>query len=99
MCLERDVSTVVIGELMGVRDRVDYGQRLNQRLHQWAHGTFADYIEYKAKQNGIEVEYVDESYTSQTCPRCGTAKESHKRGRKFKCSSCNYEAHRDSVGA
>ena len=99
MLLERGVSTVVIGELKGIRDNADYGQRLNQRLHQWAHGRFADYVEYKAKENGMGVEYVDEQYTSQTCPRCGTAKESHKNGRKFRCSSCGYEAHRDSVGA
>ena len=99
MCLERDVSTVVIGKLKGIRDHIDHGRYLNQRLHQWAHGTFTDYIEYKAKQNGIDVEYVDESYTSQTCPRCGTADDSHKNGRKFECSNCSFEAHRDSVGA
>lgn len=99
MCLERDVSTVVIGELKGICENVDYGQRMNQRLHQWAHGKFAEYIEYKAKEGGIKVEYVDEKYTSQTCPRCGTADGSYKNGRKFKCSNCEYEAHRDSVGA
>jgi len=99
MCLERDVSTVVIGELKGIQDHVDYGQRMNQRLHQWAYRRFSDYIEYKAKENGMDVEYVDEKHTSQTCPRCGTAKESHKNGRQFRCSSCGYEAHRDSVGA
>jgi len=99
MCLERDVSTVVIGELKGVRDQVDYGQYLNQRLHQWAHRRFSDYIEYKAKQNGIEVEYIDESYTSQTCPRCENTEPLNKNGREFECSECGYEAHRDSVGA
>ncbi len=99
MLLERGVSTVVIGELKGIRDHIDYGQYMNQRLHQWAHGKFKDYIEYKAKQNGIDVEYIDESYTSQTCPRCETAKESHKNGRQFECSNCSYEAQRDSVGA
>ncbi len=99
MCLERDVSTVVIGELKGIRDHIDHGRYLNQKLHQWAHGTFADYIEYKAKQNGIEVEFVDESYTSQTCPRCENTEPSNKNGRKFECSNCEYEAHRDSVGA
>ena len=34
MLLERGVSTVVIGELKGVRDDVNYGSRMNQRLHQ-----------------------------------------------------------------
>ena len=99
MLLERGVSTVVIGKLKGIRDHIDHGRYLNQRLHQWAHGKFKDYIEYKAKDNGIEVKYVDEAYTSQTCPRCEAADESHKHGRRFKCCSCGFEAHRDSVGA
>ncbi len=99
MLLERGVSTVVIGKLKGIRGHIDHGRYLNQRIHQWAYGTFSDYIEYKAKENGIDVEYVDESYTSQTCPRCESADESNKTGRKFKCSECGYEAHRDSVGA
>lgn len=99
MCLERDVSTVVIGELKGIRDDVNYGSQLNQRLHQWAHGRFANYIEYKAKEVGMKVRYINESYTSQTCPQCETSKKSHKRGRKFECSKCKYEAHRDAVGA
>ena len=99
MCLKRDVSTVVIGELKGIRDGVNYGSRMNQRLHQWAHRRFADYVKYKAKESGMDVIYADEKYTSQTCPRCGTTKESHKNGRQFKCSNCGYEAHRDSVGA
>ena len=99
MLLERGISTVVIGELKGIRDSVDYGSRMNQRLHQWAHGKFADYLEYKAKEAGMSVEYIDESCTSQTCPKCSTAKKSHKNGRRFSCSNCDYKAHRDAVGA
>jgi len=99
MLLERGVSTVAIGELKGIRDGADQGSRMNQRLDQWAHRRFADYIEYKAEMAGMSVEYVDEAYTSQTCPRCETAKKSHKDGRKFCCSNCEYKAHRDAVGA
>jgi len=99
MLLERGVSTVAIGQLKGIRDHVDYGQRMNQRLDQWAHRRFADYVEYKAKMAGMPVHYIDEAYTSQTCPNCGVAKRSHKDGRKFECSECDYTAHRDAVGA
>ena len=99
MCLERDVSTVVIGELKGIRDNTNYGSRMNQRLHQWAHRRFADYVEYKAKAAGMDVKYEDEEDTSKTCPECGTAKRTHKQGREFKCTDCGYTAHRDAVGA
>jgi putative transposase len=99
MLLERGVSTVVIGDLKGISDNVNYGSQMNQRLSQWAHGKFAEYIEYKAKESGINVEYVNEEYTSQTCPKCYTEKRSHKNGRQFKCSECEFVAHRDIVGA
>lgn len=97
MLLARGVSTVVIGELKGIRDHVDYGPRVNQRLHQWTHRRFADYVEYKAEGASVEVEYVDEAYTSQECPRCG---ERHKpSGQEYQCSECGLEVHRDAVGA
>jgi len=99
MLLERGVSTVVIGDLKGIRDDVNYSSKLNQRLHQWTHGKFVHMVEYKAEEAGMSVVYVDEAYTSQTCPKCSAANKSHKNGRKFRCSSCGYKAHRDAVGA
>ena len=92
-------STIVIGDIAGIRNGMDFGATMNQRLHQWAFRKFAEFVEYKAKRYSITVEYVEEAYTSQTCPACGTAKRSHKRGRRFRCSSCDFEAHRDQVGA
>jgi putative transposase len=99
MLLDRGVDTVAIGELKGIRDDANQGSRMNQRLDQWAHRRFADYVEYKAKGAGMTVEYIDEAYSSQRCPQCKTAKKSHKNGRRFSCSECEYEAHRDAVGA
>ncbi|WP_251931430.1 RNA-guided endonuclease InsQ/TnpB family protein [Salinibacter ruber] len=97
MLLERGVSTVVIGELKGIRDSVDYGSRMNQRLHQWAHAKFAQMVEYKAKGAGMIVKYVNEEYTSQTCPKC---QHRHKpSGRTYDCPECGYSAQRDAVGA
>lgn len=92
-------ATIVIGKITGIRDRMDFGADMNRRLHQWAFRQFTEKVEYKAKRYGMTVEYVGEAYTSQTCPSCGTAKRSHKQGRRFTCSECDFEAHRDQVGA
>jgi transposase len=56
----------------------------------------AQYIEYKAKLDGVTVEYVDPKYTSQTCPVCNT--RNHARDRKYKCS-CGFVTHRDILSA
>jgi putative transposase len=54
------------------------------------------YVEYKAKAEGITVELEDEAYTSQTCPNCT---HRHKpKGRTFRCPACGFQAHRDVVG-
>ena len=49
---ERRVGTVVVGDLTGIRERINYGKKANQRLHQWAYSEFARMIEYKARLHG-----------------------------------------------
>jgi len=93
---ERRVGTVVVGDLTGIREGLDYGSNTNQRLHQWAYSKFARMIEYKARLRGMTVERVGEAYTSQTCPSCGSRHKPH--GREYICG-CGFGGHRDLVGA
>ena len=96
ICEERDIGTIVLGDLTGIRDNINYGKRANQKLHQWAFGKITQLITYKAKALGIKVEVIDESYTSQTCPSCG--KKHKPSNRNYKCK-CGFTYHRDGVGA
>ena len=80
---ERRVGTVVVGDLTGIRNGLDYGSEANQRLHQWAYSEFARMIEYKARLHGMTAQRVGEAYTTQTCPQCGNR---HKPpGRTYSC--------------
>ena len=95
LCESGSISTIVIGDLSGIRDTIDYGKRANQKLHQWSFGKVAALISYKAKALGMKVEVIDESYTSQTCPSCGVK---HKPvSRDYTCK-CGFQYHRDGVG-
>ena len=90
------VSTVGIGDLRDIRQNVDYGKKANQKIHQMPTGKVREMITYKAKRVGMAVRITDESYTSQTCPKCGRR---HKPGnRNYKCP-CGFKYHRDGVGA
>lgn len=93
---ETGVGAVVVGDLTGIRNGLDYGSKANQRLHQWAYGEFVHMIKYKARLHGMTVKRVGEAYTSQTCPSCGSRHKPH--GREYICS-CGFEGHRDLVGA
>ena len=93
---ERRVRTVVVGDLTGIRNGLDYRNKANQRLHQWAYSEFARMIEYKARLHGMTAQRVGEAYTTQTCPQCGNR---HKPpGRTYSCD-CGFVGHRDVVGA
>ena len=95
-CQVRGIGTIVLGDLTGIRAGVDYGKKTNQKLHQWAFGKIAELIADKAKTLGIKVKVIDESYTSQTCPKCGNRKKPTTRN--YTCP-CGWKYHRDGVGA
>lgn len=93
---ERRVGTVVVGDLTGIRERIDYGSRTNQRLHQWAFSEFEHMLTYKAQLRGMAVKRASEAYTTQTCPQCGNKRKPP--GREYDCRECSFEGHRDVVG-
>jgi putative transposase len=90
------VQTVVIGDVRDIRKDLNYGAKVNQKLHQWLLGETRWMVSYKSKQLCMEVFLQEEAYTSQTCPACG---ERHKpNGREYTCK-CGFHYHRDGVGA
>jgi putative transposase len=93
----RNTQTVVIGDVRDIRSSIDYGKKINQKLHQWVHGAIRHMISYKAEREGMQVVLLNEAYTSQTCPCCGNRYKPN--GRNYKCSKCGFEYHRDGVGS
>ena len=85
ICQKQDIGTIVLGDLRGIRENINYGKRANQKLHQWAFGKITELITYKAKAVSIKVERIDEAYTSQTCPKCGNRKKPRNRNYTCKC--------------
>ena len=96
-CCERKIETIVIGDIKHIRQSIQYGQKRNEKLHQWAFSRIRNMITYKARSVGIHVDTQDEAYTSQTCPSCGNRKKPS--SRTYKCSKCGWQGHRDVVGA
>jgi len=94
----RGVSTIVIGELTGIRSNSDHGSQGNAMVHNyWSHKHIADRLKWTAEEYGIKVRTVSEAYTSQICPRCHS-RHSQRVLRGFRCLDCGLEAHRDAVG-
>ncbi|MCS7367504.1 MAG: RNA-guided endonuclease TnpB family protein, partial [archaeon YNP-WB-062] len=62
---------IIMEDLKGIGERINYGRMLNRRLHSWNFRRLQFYIEYKAKLEGLPVIYVDPKGTSTLCPICG----------------------------
>jgi putative transposase len=95
---EHEVNEIAIGDVRDVADGKRLRKEQQQKVSNWSHGKIRSMIGYKAAAVGIQVvDDVDESYTSQTCCRCG---ERHKpKGRIYQCPACGFVAHRDVQGA
>lgn len=89
-------KVIKLERLENIRSTTRTSRKNNPSLHTWSFYRLAQYIEYKAKLAGIEVEYVDPAYTSQKCPQCGNTH--HAKDRKYICK-CGYHTHRDLLGA
>jgi putative transposase len=97
LCVKKGIDTIVIGDIRHIREHVEGNDNTRQKVHQWLFGEMIDMITYKAKMFGIDVKFVSEAYTSQTCPVCGS--RNHVNDRNYKCKHCGFEYHRDGVGA
>ncbi|WP_448516674.1 RNA-guided endonuclease InsQ/TnpB family protein, partial [Pseudothermotoga sp.] len=99
-CVKRGVGEIAIGDPTGIRDRIDYGARMNQRLHAWPYRKIIDMIRYKAALVGIVVRNnVDERGTSRTCHACGKVRESSRVHRGLYRCPCGWTAQADVNGA
>lgn len=100
---ERQVKTLVIGDVRDVADGKHLAAKSQQKVGLWSHGRQRTYITYKAEAAGMTVTLCPEAYTSQTCPGTlpdGTAcMQCYKpKGRLYRCPACGFTAHRDGVG-
>lgn len=69
-------------------------------LKDWTYSDLQQKITYKAFAEGISVQYVNPSYTSQRCSRCGEINEANRpkeeKGQAyFKCINCGFETNAD----
>lgn len=93
---QNNIGLIKMERLANIRQSARKSRKNEHHLHTWSFYRLAGYIEYKAKAEGIIVEYINPAYTSQICPVCG--QRNHANDREYVCS-CGYHCHRDIVGA
>ncbi len=69
---EKRVGKLYIGDLNGIREDTDHGEKGNQKLHNfWAFNLIEKRIMELGEEHGITVRKVCERNTSKTCCLCG----------------------------
>ena len=86
---------IVFEDLKEMRDSIDYGTRMNRRLHHLPFRALQHYTSYKSAFEGIPTTWIDPEYTSQRCPICGHAERANRNKKRFKCRSCAHQDHSD----
>ena len=77
-------SGIRLEKLQNIRNKRG-SKSLRHSLNSWSFYQLQKFVEYKAKLQGVPVEYIDPRYTSKTCSKCGhVGKRDDKR---FECPS------------
>jgi len=86
---------IIFEDLKEMRDSIDYGTRMNRRLHHLPFRALQQYTSYKASFTGIPTGWIDPEYTSQHCPICGHTERANRKKKRFRCRSCEHQDHSD----
>lgn len=92
----------VLEDLSGIRTTTEKVQLKDRYATvSWAFYDFRTKMEYKANLYGSKTIFVDPSYTSQTCPKCGHTEKSNRNKKLhiFKCKCCEYTSNDDRIAA
>ncbi len=88
--IKNHCGTIQMENLSGI---TEYSDRF---LKNWSYFDLQSKIEYKAKQAGIDVIYINPQFTSQRCSKCGyISKDNRKTQAQFCCQKCGFESNAD----
>jgi len=91
--VEHDCDVIAFEELSDIRRRLPHAKW----HHVWAFRRLFEYVSYKAPEQGVSVEQVEPTHTSQRCSRmdCGFTHDGNRHGEQFECQKCGYEVNAD----
>ena len=98
-CQANDVKTLAVGDVRDAQDGVNLSTNSNQKISQWPHGQFVNYVAYKSAGYGMQTDYIPEDYSTRTCSGCKRVAKRAPRGRVYACPRCGAVIHRDANGA
>ncbi len=91
---------IKLENLKNIRERTTVRKSDRAKHSGWSFFQLQSFIEYKAKREGVVVQYVDPRNTSRQCAACGHIdKANRKTQSRFQCVSCGHVANADKNAA
>lgn len=90
-----EVKTVRREDIKNLRK----GRRTNRSLEHWTYRDIINKIDKVCEEQGVLVEKVNPTFTSQRCSNCGWTQKSNRNGKLFKCKKCGHELDSDLNGS
>ncbi len=95
-----NTARLIVGDVRGIEKETKSKRRMGrhgrQQLSQWSRGRQERYLKDKT---GLDLDFLNESGSTKTCPACLT--RNRPSGRYYRCKNpiCGFNCHRDAVGA
>ena len=96
--INQNKHTIAIGNWSTKRcvsKKGSLNNRLKKVMMSLSYYKFLQKLDYKCKQQNINLKIVDESYTSILCSKCGKENKELGSSKKFDCKKCNFKHDRD----
>ena len=85
-------GTIQMEKLSGIQEDIGFPKFLRH----WTYYDLQHKIEYKAKEHGITVTYINPCYTSQRCSQCGNIDDANRPSQaQFRCTKCGFSHNAD----
>ena len=81
----KDIKQVNIENIKYLRK----GRRTNRFMSHWTYTDIFGKLESLCQEQGVLVNKVNPTYTSQRCSACGWVRKSNRKGKRFKCEKCS----------
>lgn len=89
--LKNNCKSIQLENLSGFSE-----QAKDRFLKNWSYHDLQKKTEYKAREHGIDVHFINPRKTSQRCSKCGHIdKKNRKRQDQFECTSCGFKMNAD----
>ena len=87
---------IALEDLRGISDRITVRRQQRDILRSWAFAQLRNFIEYKARLEGVAVAAVDPRNSSRECSECGHIDKRNRSSQSvFRCLACEFETNAD----